>query len=74
MSLRHYMNLLESDNAQKIKALKPSNGQSGDYVVINGYVIHRLPTTADFAYSVSKDGRGEKFYTSAAVLDHVGAV
>ena len=70
--MRHFINLLESENKSKITALKaPADGEQGESVSINGYKISKLPSSADFAYEAVKDGKGEKFYSVDAVLSHV---
>lgn len=72
MNIRHFLNLVESENKPKITALKaPADGEKGESVTINGYKISKLPSTADFAYEAEKDGKGEKFYSVDAVLKHV---
>ena len=70
--MRHFINLLESENKSKITSLKaPADGETGESVSINGYKIAKLPSSADFAYEATKDGKGEKFYSVDAVLSHV---
>ena len=77
--MRVFMDILESgkkahDAVAKaaITGLKaPADGEKGKSITIKGYKIAKLPSTADFAYEVEKNGKGEKFYSVDAVLKHI---